>query len=123
MRNNNYIKLVIKVLNTKHERVEWVHLCYVKKDLYNQFLTEKGYLSQDMNAVISRWIREDFNTDIAMSSSQDIVLLKGLLKDFYKRAHPEFFMDNDVDRQGWTRTWVTRKMMEELKLYVGTQSI
>ena len=47
----------------------------------------------------------------------EIEVLKGLVKNFYKRAHPELYIDSPTDRQGWLRVWLTKKIKEELKIY------
>lgn len=113
----NPVKLVIKILNEPSDRVEWVHLAYIDKNLYDRFLHEKNIESTDMNEQISRWAKEDFNIELSMSSSRDLYILRGLVKDFYKRAHPELFIDSVTDRQGWIRVWITKKMREELRIY------
>lgn len=113
----DYIKLNIKVLDNNVDKVRWTHFCYVNRELYNRYLYENELTSNSMNEVISRWCKEDFNVELMMSSSKDIHLLRALVKDFYKRAHPDLFIDSRTDRQGWLRLWVTRKMKEELRIY------
>ena len=115
-------KVLLKVLDANDDRIKWVHLCYLSSDLYNKFIYERDMKTIDMNDILSRWCKEEFLVDLHMATSKDIHLLKELVKDFYKRAHPEYVLDSKTDRQGWLRVWITRKMMEELKIY-GKESI
>lgn len=110
-------KLLLKVVNEEKDKIDWVHLSYVNKDLLTTFMEKKDIETTDMNEIISRWAKEDFNVDLLMSSTRDIRVLKHLIKDFYKRAHPELFIDSPTDRQGWVRVWFSRKMREELNIY------
>lgn len=113
----NLAKVLIKVVNESHDRIEWTHISYIDEGLYKRFLEEKNIETSDMNDYLSRWAKEDFNIELSMSSKNDIRVLKELVKDFYHRAHPELYIESPTDRQGWLRVWITRKMKEELKIY------
>ena len=115
-------KIMIKLLNEENDRIEWVHLCYADETLYNKFLESKGLLTTDMNEVLSRWAKEDFNVNLALSRRADLTVLRAIIKDFYKTAFPAIYMDSNTDRQGWFRVWVTKKLREELGIY-GNESI
>lgn len=52
-----------------------------------------------------------------MSHLNDVFILKKLIREYYKTAHPHIFIESSTDRQGWTRTWITKKMKEELKIH------
>lgn len=110
-------KIVIKVVNEAHDRAEWTHISYIDKVLYDKFMKKEHIESIELNDYLSRWVKEDFNIDLAMSSKNDIRVLKELVKDFYKRAHPELYIESHTDRQGWLRVWLTKKIKEELKIY------
>ncbi len=110
-------KILIKVVNETHDRPEWTHISYIDRDLYNKFMQEKGIETTDLNDFLSRWAKEDFNINLPMSSKNDIRVLKELVRDFYKRAHPELYIESNTDRQGWLRVWLTRKIKEELNIY------
>lgn len=110
-------KLIIKILNELTDRVEWVHLSYIDRELYKKFLDAKGIDTTEMNDVLSRWVKEDFNFETTMTTTRDIIILKQLVKDFYRSAHPELYIESPTDRQGWLRVWLTRKMKEELRIY------
>lgn len=115
-------KIVLKVLNTERDKIEWVHVSYMDRNLYNRFVQENDLKYSDLNDYFSRWAKEDFNITLSMSSTNDIKVLKKLVRGYYKRAHPEIFIDSTTDRQGWMRMWLTRKIKEELKIY-GEESI
>lgn len=110
-------KVLIKVVNEKHDRTEWTHISYIDSSLYKNFLNSKYIATFEMNDYLSRWAKEDFNVSIPMSSKNDIQVLKELVKNFYKRAHPELYIESATDRQGWFRVWLTKKMKEELNIY------
>lgn len=110
-------KVLIKVVNEDHDRSEWTHISYIDRNLYDRFIESKRIDTIDLNDYLSRWAKEDFNIDLAMSSKNDIRVLKILVKNFYKRAHPELFINSSTDRQGWFRVWLTKKIKEELKIY------
>lgn len=110
-------KVLIKVVNEATDQIEWTHISYVDDTLYKRFMEEKGLQTTDLNQVLSRWAKEDFNIDTQMSCKRDIEILKYLVKDFYKRAHPELYIDSPTDRQGWLRVWISKKIKEELKIY------
>lgn len=110
-------KIMIKLLNEENDRIEWIHLCYVDGALYNKFLEKMGLLTTDMNEVLSRWAKEDFNVNLALARKADLTVLKAIIKDFYKTAFPNIYIDSATDRQGWFRVWVTKKLREELGLY------
>lgn len=113
----NFTKLLIKVVNEQTENVEWTHISYISPDIYNRYMKENNLTSADLNDVISRWCYEDFRVKLPMSTNKDIAVLKSLIKDFYKRAHPELYIESPTDRQGWIRIWLTKKMKEDLKIY------
>lgn len=117
MESTKSIKVVIKVLDATSEKIKWIHLCYLEESLYRKFCEDKQIQPTDFNEVLARWCKEDFDLELSMSSSKDLYLLKGAVKDFYKRAHPDIYVDSVTDRQGWLRVWVTRKIKEELNLY------
>lgn len=110
-------KMLIKVVNEENDKPEWTHLSYVDSKLYTRLMDEKHLETSDLNDLLSRWAKEDFNASLSMSSKNDILILKHLVKDFYKRAHPELYIDSPTDRQGWLRVWLTRKIKEELNIY------
>lgn len=113
----NLEKMIIKVVNEEHDRAEWVHISYVDSELYHRFLEKKNIEPIDMNDYIARWAKEDFNLQAAMSSKNDVCILKEVVKDFYRRAHPELYIESPTDRQGWFRVWLTKKIKEELGIY------
>lgn len=108
---------MIKVINESYENPEWEHVCYMDKELYQQFLKERNAERYELAEFLCRWAKEDFNVDLSMSKKSDIIILKHLVRDFYKRAHPELYIDSETDRQGWIRVWITKKIREELNIH------
>lgn len=116
--NEGYIKLLVKVLDIGKNKVRWKHLCYIKKDLYDRYMKDQGLTNNDLNQLLARWCKEDYCIDIPMSSSNDIMMLKQVVQDFFRRSYPDLFREGKgFDRQGWLRIWVTRKMKEDLGIY------
>lgn len=110
-------KVLIKLLNEDKNLAEWVHVCYVDSDLYNKFIEHFDLTSSDLNEIMARWIKENFNIDMVLSRKADLEAFKGILKDHYKNVYPELFTENNIDRQGWMRVYVTQKMKEDLGPY------
>lgn len=111
-------KVKIKVVNDRKDVFEWVHLCYIEENLYLRFLKKVGCTRKEFSAYISKWVNEEFNYKTLMLNSTDIVIIKKLIQDKYKRVYPHIYIEsNSIDKQAWTRVWLTQKMEEELKYY------
>lgn len=110
-------KVKIKAVNDETDQFEWFHVCYVDENLYLSFLEKMGCTRREVAVYISKWVLDDFNLNLTMSHSNDILILKRLVKDFYRKSYPHLYIDSQTDRQGWIRTWMTNKMKEELKYY------
>lgn len=110
-------KVKIKVINDSTDQFEWFHICYVDENLYLNFLEKIGCTRREVSDYIAKWVMNDFNYELTMTHSNDILILKRLVKDFYRKAYPSLYIDSNTDRQGWVRTWMTKKMQEELKYY------
>ena len=79
-------KVLIKVVNEEHDRAEWTHISYIDKALYDKFIEREHIETIDLNDYLSRWAKEDFNIDLAMSSKNDIRVLKELVKEFQTKV-------------------------------------
>lgn len=110
-------KVLIKVINDDTDQVSWEHIAYADSRLYKHFLKKMGCSRSEFAEFITKWAKQDFNIDLLMAHKNDILILKRLIKDRYKKAQPYVYIETETDRQGWVRVWLTRKMMEELKLY------
>ena len=108
------IKFLLKVLDENHDAVSWEHLCYAPRDLYLRFLKAKGLERFQMADYVARWANEDFNVELAMSTSRDIQFLRELVLDKYKNAYPHLIRKTDTDHQGWMRVWVSFQMERDL---------
>lgn len=109
------IKFLIKVLNEDTDKLSWEHVCYAPRDLYLKFLAQKGLQRFQMADCVSRWVREDFNTDLPMTTAKDINILRELVLDKYNSAYPHLVRRSETDRQGWLRVWVTNHMERDLQ--------
>lgn len=114
MENQNLTKVIIKirVSETSHK---WVHLCYIPQVLFDEYRekTKEGF--SNLNELLSRWVKEDFNVDLKVDTYENLEALKCLVKVKYKELYPEIFLDQPTDRQGWLRVWLVKKIREELK--------
>ena len=111
------IKMVIKVSDPVIGGVHWVHLCYVERELYLQYLKEMDITSNDLNEVLSRWVKENFKIDLPIKSVKDLEVLRNFVKDYYKQTYPDLYIESPTDNQGWMRVWVTKRMKEDLIFY------
>lgn len=112
---NNHIKLLIKLQTDKANNTwKWIHLCYIPKDIYDEYKENRPEDFSSMNSTLARWAKEDFNRNLEVISSKDLKELKGLIKDYYKETYPEVYLDQVTDRQGWLRVWISKKMKEDL---------
>lgn len=109
------IKLVIKVLNERTDRLVWEHFCYAPRDLYLTFLSAKSIERFEMADYIARWAKDDFNIDLAMTTFKDITILRELILDKYSSVYPHLLRKSTTDHQGWVRVWVSTHMEKELQ--------
>lgn len=118
MASPDLIKFLVKVLNEDTDKTSWEHLCYAPRDLYLRFIKVKGIERFQMADYVSRWVKEDFNTDLVMSTYKDIQILRALVLDKYKTAYPHLIRATDTDHQGWMRVWVSFHMERDLQRHV-----
>lgn len=117
MASPDLIKFLVKVLDENHNEVSWEHLCYTPRDLYLRFVQCHHIERYEMADFVSKWAKEDFNIDIAMTTAKDIGILRELVLDKYKNAYPHLIRQTDTDRQGWIRVWVSNHMERDLQRY------
>lgn len=110
-------KVKIKVVDDATDQFLWFHFCYMKSEVYYEFLTKLGITRSDLAGYISRWVEDDFGYKTSMTHSNDILVARKLIMEFYHKAYPYFFRETITDRQGWVRAWLTKHMEEELKYY------
>lgn len=114
MASPDLIKFLVKVLDENTDKVSWEHICYAPRELYLQFLKKKGLERSQMADYVARWAKEDFNVELAMTTSKDIQILRELVLDKYKSAYPHLMRQTDTDRQGWMRVWVSNHMERDM---------
>ena len=108
------IKFLVKVLDENEDRLCWEHLCYAPRGLYLKYLKAYHLERFEMADCVSRWAKEDFNTELSMTTFKDIQVLRQLVLDKYKSVYPHIVRDSATDRQGWVRTWVADHMERDL---------
>lgn len=107
-------KVLIKVADTCLNKEVWVHICYMRKDLYLEFLEEKCIARKELADYLSKWVKRDFRMNLPITSMRDVLILKALIKDRYKTIYPNIYLETNIDRQAWMRVWVTENMKREL---------
>lgn len=109
------IKVLIKVLEERSDKLVWEHVCYVPRDVYLDFLRSKNIERFEIADYMSRWARIDFNIDLSMTTMRDLQILKALIRDKYQTVYPYISRNSKTDHQGWTRVWMTQHIEKELK--------
>jgi hypothetical protein len=110
-------KLLLKVCEQTpfgNKIEKWVHVCYVDSQLHKEILEKYPAFGNQFNELLSRWCMEDFQVRLNMTTWEDLLLLRELVKKHYKDAYPDIYNPSETDRQGWMRVWVTKKMKEEI---------
>ncbi len=115
------VKVLMKLENKSSRQPTWVHVCYVDKELYENY---KATTQQQLNEALKNWAEKTFNKkSVPVSTVQDFAKLKLLVKAHYKTAYPDVYRDSPTDRQGWMRVWVTDMMKEGVKNVSRKESI
>lgn len=111
------IKVLFKVLDENIDQLVWEHVCYCPRDLYLEFLKEFDLERFELADFASRWAKEDFCTDLSMSTVKDIMILRELILDKYKRVYPHIMKPYPCkhDYQGWVRVWLVEHMKKEMR--------
>lgn len=110
-------KILIKLQNKSAKQPKWVHVCYVDRDLFEAYKKHLGKSPErTLNDELERWARQTLGEkDIKVSTVQEFLKLKTLVKDYYKNLYPSVYIDSPTDRQGWMRVWVTDMLKEGAK--------
>lgn len=112
---DDLIKFSLKVVDENQDKLVWEHFCYAPRELYLKFIELNHIERFEMADWVSRWAREDFNVEIAVTTSKDISLLKVLIMDKYSTVYPHLIRQSHTDRQGWIRVWVSTHMEREMR--------
>jgi len=115
MMEEGLVKFALKVLDENRDKISWEHFCYAPKSLYLDFIAQKRIQRSDMGDYVSKWAKEDFNIDLPMTTLKDILIVRRLILDKYSSAYPHLVRKAAIDRQGWTRVWVTTHMERDLQ--------
>lgn len=112
---DDLIKFLLKVLDENRDELVWEHFCYAPKELYLKFISAMSIDRFEMADFVEKWAKEDFNIDLPMTTSKDIIMLKELILDKYRSAYPHLLRKSSTDHQGWVRVWVSTHMERELQ--------
>ena len=112
MKSNKLTKILIKI--SENSTSKWTHLCYVPENLYGSYKMQFSDRLLNLNETLSRWAKEDFDVDLAVIETEELETLKSLVREHYKQAYPDVYLEQTTDRQGWLRVWVIKKMKEDL---------
>jgi len=111
-------KLLIKVCSDSHAKSPipdtWVHLCYVETELFEKFL-KIADTNIPLNAHLSKWCQEDFHVENPVTTQDQLTELKQCIKNMYKSMYPDLYRETAMDRQGWVRAWITKKIKETVE--------
>lgn len=110
-------KIQIKVIDDISDDIKWEHLAYAEPAVYDEFLKTMGCSRKEFANYVSKWAFFDFNIKLTMAHRNDIETLRVLVKERYKKAYPDLYVESETDRQGWMRAWLTKHMKEEIKFY------
>lgn len=113
--SEDLIKFLVKVVDENRDRLVWEHLCYAPKDLYLRFVDTMGIERFEMADYVAQWAKEDFNIELSMTTTKDVLILRELILDKYSSAYPHLFRKTPTDHQGWIRGWVSSHMERELQ--------
>lgn len=117
MGKDGYTKYQVKIQGGRSgSQLKWAHLGYISDELKERFDKNKNKKGWDNNRWVEKWAWEDFEL-MQIHKTENFELLKNKIQDMYKRIYPEIYVStgpSGMDRQGWSRVWVTAKMMREL---------
>lgn len=104
-------KIIVKAFDRRRNQIFWFHFCYLPKDLWNKCRDILN--TKNLDTQIKEWVKQDFNFDI--NTMEDVYEAKDLIKQHCAECYPEIFLDNEGDRQGWARVWLTAKLIRMLE--------
>lgn len=119
---NEQTKLSVKVYDDAYNKVKWIHVCYIDKNLWESFAKRFDVAKEDFAGYLVDWALEDFNINLSMSTKTDLAILKELVKDRYEQLYPLFKNEFLKDVHGWTRIWVSQRIEKELRKHERTNS-
>ena len=105
-------KIQIKAFDRRRNQNFWFHFCYIPEELglaYND-----KFKTYNMDALIKAWLKQDFGFEVVYM--EDIYEAKELIKQKYAELYPDVFINNDGDRQGWSRVWLAEKVKNLLEV-------
>ena len=105
-------KIQIRVFDTRKKQYYWMHFCYLQNSYASRY--RQKTFSTNMDAHIKAWLKQDFGLDVV--TMDDVYKAKELIKKRYAELYPDVFLENEGDRQGWSRVWLTEKINKLLEV-------
>lgn len=105
-------KIQLKLFDGRRNQNFWFHFCYVPKQLWLQYA--ERFKVANMDAQVKAWLKQDFGFEVI--HMDDIYKAKEHIKQLYAEVYPDVFLENDGDRQGWSRVWLTEKIKHMLEV-------
>lgn len=105
-------KIQLKAFDRRRNQNFWFHFCYIPKDIWLKY--KNKFNIPNLDAQIKAWLKQDFDFEVVYMD--DIYEAKDQIKKLYAEVYPEVFLENEGDRQGWTRVWLTQKIKHALEV-------
>ncbi len=108
-------KVLVKVI--RDGDIKWVHFSAIPSRLYKRFFTNTGTEPADLNEYLSKWCKEDFDTNLKMYKYDDIYHLKKAINERFQAEYAELYGSAEMPEiRGWVRMWLSQHMELELEL-------
>lgn len=107
------IKIQLKLVT--RTRFDWLHFCYIPKELKREFdrkVNRRGLMNNDW---VSIWANAQFGLP-KIKDKEALDNLKKAIHEYYRDKYPDIYIENpSKDIQGWARIWMTENMTKELE--------
>ena len=104
-------KVLLRLFDGRRNQNFWFHFCYLPDELWEQYT--KAFKVGNLDSQVKAWLKLDFGLEV--SHMDDIRVAKESIKKLYAEVYPEVYLDNDGDRQGWARVWLSEKIKKALE--------
>ena len=114
--DKRFCKLSFNMVDEVDNRKKSIHFCYVERALLEEFMRARGYENRaKVVNDVAEWVQHDFNIELSLSEKKDMLILRELIVDKYKRLHPNLFLRDVKNVGSWMRVWISEHMSRELK--------
>ena len=105
-------KIQLKAFDRRRNQQCWFHFCYLPPEACIPY--KNRFKTMNMDSLIKSWLKQDFGLDVV--DMEDVYTAKEHIKKLYAEVYPEVYLENEGDRQGWTRVWLTNKIKHLLEV-------